>query len=190
MARSYARLAFPLVGVLVILDQLSKWWVTQVVVKPIVTPPEVSASAMPFVNWLFSAGPRFPFVEIDVLPFFNLVMVWNRGVSFGLFSGDHDYGAMILTVASLLITSVFAVWLVRAKNAWLAAGLTLVIGGALGNVIDRVRFGAVIDFLDIHVAGRHWPAFNVADSCISIGIALILIDGLFLEHKRNKGKTQ
>ncbi|AGH98811.1 signal peptidase II [Micavibrio aeruginosavorus] len=186
----YARVAFPLAGLLLVLDQISKWWITEIMIKPLVTPANEAATAMPFLNWLFSAGDRFPFAQIEVLPFFNLVMVWNRGVSFGLFSQGHDYGPAILTIVSLLIMTAFAVWLVRAKSAWLATGLTLVIGGAAGNVIDRVRFGAVIDFLDVHVAGFHWPAFNVADSCISIGIALILIDGLFLEPKRNKGVSQ
>jgi signal peptidase II len=81
---------------------------------------------------------------------------------------------------------VLAVWLWRALRSIPAAALGLVIGGALGNVVDRIRFGAVFDFLDVHVAGWHWPAFNVADSAISVGVAVLLIDSLF--QNPDKGK--
>jgi signal peptidase II len=77
-------------------------------------------------------------------------------------------------------------WLRRADRAFLAFAIGMVIGGALGNVIDRLRFGAVADFLDFHVLGYHWPAFNVADTGISVGVALIVIDGLFGRHEIGK----
>ncbi|MDX1541799.1 MAG: signal peptidase II [Geminicoccaceae bacterium] len=114
-----------------------------------------------------------------VLPFFNLVLVWNRGVSFGMFDSDGNLVRWLLTGFALLVVVGLAVWLRRADSRAVATALGLVIGGALGNVIDRIRFGAVVDFLDIHVASWHWPAFNVADGAICIGAALLVLDSLF-----------
>lgn len=116
---------------------------------------------------------------IEVTPFFNLVMVWNTGISFGLFSGHDGAGALFLIALALVIVTVMAVWLWRSADRLLGVAIGLVIGGALGNVIDRVRFGAVADFFDLHFYGYHWPAFNIADSAIFIGVALLLYDGTF-----------
>lgn len=120
---------------------------------------------------------------IEALPFMNLVLVWNRGISFGLFNHGDPLPPILFVIISLAITAGFAIWLWRTQDRFLATGLALVIGGALGNVIDRLRFGAVIDFLDFHVAGWHWPAFNIADSAVCIGIAIVLFDGLFCGRK-------
>lgn len=133
-----------------ILDQASKWWIVTSVMAP----------------------PR----EIGVTSFFNLVMVWNRGVTFGLFGDAPDAARWVLTALSLIIVLVLAVWLFRARAAWVGGALGAVIGGAIGNVIDRFHYGAVADFLDFHVAGWHWPAFNIADSAIVVGVALLLLD--------------
>jgi signal peptidase II len=122
---------------------------------------------------------------ITVLPFFNLVLVWNKGVSFGLMNGAA--GPWALTGLSLVITVILAVWLARTPHRPLGLALSAVIGGALGNVIDRLRFGAVVDFLDFHAFGWHWPAFNVADSAIVLGIAFVVADGLLFEPKRQTG---
>ncbi|MBI3514308.1 MAG: signal peptidase II [Proteobacteria bacterium] len=113
-----------------------------------------------------------------VTGFFDLVPVWNKGVSFGMLSGHDGWGAWLLGGVALAVAAGLAVWLARAERGLLAGGLGLVIGGALGNVIDRGRFGAVFDFLDFHVAGWHWPAFNLADSAITVGVGLLLLDGL------------
>lgn len=121
----------------------------------------------------------------EILPFFNLTHVWNRGVSFGLFNHDHS-GAWLLVGLSLAITVFFLIWLKRVDHKPLALAIGAVIGGALGNVIDRIRFGAVVDFVDLHVAGWHYPAFNVADSAIVLGIAYIILDSLLFEPKRHK----
>lgn len=117
--------------------------------------------------------------RVEVLPFFNLVLTWNPGVSFGMFGGLGDLGPWILTIFALVIAAVMGVWMMRTNGVWTALGLSLLVGGALGNVIDRVRFGAVVDFLDFHVLGYHWPAFNVADSAISVGAAVLIIEALF-----------
>ncbi|WGF87111.1 signal peptidase II [Marinivivus vitaminiproducens] len=112
---------------------------------------------------------------VALAPFANLVVVWNEGVSFGMLG---DAGPLVLIGLAGVITALLVVWLSRTSELFLASALGLVIGGAVGNVIDRLRFGAVLDFLDLHVAGYHWPAFNVADSAICIGAGLLLLDGL------------
>jgi signal peptidase II len=115
---------------------------------------------------------------VEVAPFFNLVLVWNTGVSFGMLAGAGGSSPWILVGLALLIAGVVAVWLARERRTLPRVALWLVLAGALGNVIDRVRFGAVVDFLDFHLAGYHWPAFNVADSAIVIGAGLLILDGL------------
>jgi len=114
---------------------------------------------------------------ITVTPFFNLVMVWNTGVSFGMFSEDSAHRAWTLIAVSFAVTIWLVWWLWRNRSGFVAVSLGLIIGGAMGNVIDRYRFGAVFDFLDFHAFGWHWPAFNLADSAIVIGVLLLLADG-------------
>jgi len=121
---------------------------------------------------------------IPVASFFNLVLTWNKGISFGLFNNDNSLNALILSALALAIVVVLVLWLRRAENALIAAGLGLIIGGALGNVIDRTLHGAVVDFLDFSIAGYHWPAFNAADSFISIGAVILIYDSLFSGRPR------
>ncbi len=133
------------------------------------------ASKYYFHDLLVVQGKRF----IEILPVFNLVTVWNYGVSFGMFNNGSSAQALIFVALSLAIVCALVVWLRRVDQSWVALSLGLVIGGAIGNVIDRLVYGAVFDFLDFHVAGWHWPAFNVADSAITVGVALLLIDSVF-----------
>lgn len=121
--------------------------------------------------------PRAPSVEVT--GFFNLVTVWNFGVSFGMFNRGSAESAWIFALLASAITAVLLVWLARSPTRIIATALGLVIGGAVGNVVDRLRFGAVFDFLDLHVLGWHWPAFNIADAAISVGVLLLLVDALF-----------
>lgn len=114
--------------------------------------------------------------QIELTPFFNLVMVWNRGVSFGLFSDAGDDRRWILILVTAAIVVWLMLWLWRARGLLLALALGGVIGGAVGNIVDRIRLGAVADFFDFHVAGWHWPAFNIADGAIVAGVFLLLID--------------
>lgn len=116
--------------------------------------------------------------RIDLTGFFALTPVWNRGVSFGLFATDAKMGALVLSAIALAVSLGLTIWLLRLTRALPRVALGLVIGGALGNVIDRVTLGAVFDFLDFHVAGWHWPAFNVADAAICVGVGLLLLDSL------------
>ncbi len=114
---------------------------------------------------------------------FNLVKVWNTGVSFSLFNGYGQTGAIILTVFAVVVAAFLFYWMLKETNQLKIMALAFIIGGALGNVIDRIRFGAVLDFLDFHYKNMHWPAFNMADSFICIGV-FILICIEFFDNKK------
>ena len=185
------KLSRALFGILLIFiaDQVSKWWVVEGMIKPENMPADADVSAMPFIQWIITAQEQLPFTKIDVLPFFNIVMVWNKGISFGMLTNHHAYGPYILTALSGVIAVGFFIWLLRCRRVMTALSLVMIIGGALGNMLDRLRFGAVADFLDFHAFGWHFPAFNLADSAITVGIALLLIDSLFYDPKHKKGPT-
>lgn len=152
------------------LDQISKWLVTEVFLRPVALPDSVF---LPFPYWFAAFGAeRLPFASIEICPYFNLVMAWNEGISFSLFSG---HGGILLPLLLLAIVIGFSVWMLRARPLFLKIALAFVVGGALGNLWDRARFGAVIDFLDVHYNDWHYPAFNVADSSIVLGIVAVVI---------------
>lgn len=113
--------------------------------------------------------------SMTITPFFNLVKVWNPGVSFGMLQ-DIPNGQWVLSGLAIVIVAFLFVWLRKVDDRFNAIALGLIIGGALGNIIDRLRFSAVFDYLDFHAFGYHWPAFNLADSFIFIGVLLLLID--------------
>jgi len=115
----------------------------------------------------------------SVTPFFDLVLVWNRGVSFGMFNQHgavHENTVMpyVLIALAVVLVAFVTHWLLRAETRAEAIAFGLIIGGAIGNVIDRIRLGAVVDFLDFHLGGWHYPSFNVADSAIVVGAGIIL----------------
>jgi signal peptidase II len=118
-----------------------------------------------------------------VTSFFNLTLTYNRGISFGLFNGGAGRNALVFSLAAAAIVAVLIYWLSRASSPFFAVAIGLIIGGAVGNVIDRLRLGAVVDFLDFHFGTVHWPAFNLADSAICIGVAAMLLDGLLLRRE-------
>ena len=91
--------------------------------------------------------------------------------------------ALLFSVVAAAIVTVLTYWLSRVESPLLAGAISLIIGGAVGNVIDRIRFGAVVDFLDFHIGSWHWPAFNIADSAICVGVAVMLLDGLLLRRE-------
>jgi signal peptidase II len=117
--------------------------------------------------------------SVRVTDFFNLVLTYNRGVAFGLLASDYWWKPYFLATVSLLIVAGLLIWLRHQPGLWPRLSVGLIVGGAVGNVIDRFGQPGVVDFLDFHVAGYHWPAFNVADSAIVVGVALLLLDGLF-----------
>lgn len=114
----------------------------------------------------------------DITPFFNLVMVWNKGLVWGLMRQDGGAGQLALAGFGFAILIILLLWLVRAKTRALSLGLGLVMGGALGNIFDRLRHGAVADFFDFYAGNWHWPAFNIADIAINIGVAILIWDTL------------
>lgn len=115
---------------------------------------------------------------IPVLPFFNLVMVWNPGVSYGLFPAHGPWGTTALALFSLAVVAFLGWWLWNANRPPLAIGLGLVIGGAIGNLIDRLIYGKVADFFHFYVRGYDWYVFNIADCAITVGVAALLYDAL------------
>ncbi|MFH1367725.1 MAG: signal peptidase II [Elusimicrobiota bacterium] len=119
----------------------------------------------------------FPCETHVVLPFFQLTYVTNTGISFGLFQG----GNAVFTVLTALVLAGFIFWYVRNKpklTAWLRWSVILIVSGASGNLIDRIFHGRVIDFLEFHIGTHYWPAFNVADSCISVGGVILFLSVL------------
>jgi signal peptidase II len=113
--------------------------------------------------------------SLTITPFFNLVLVFNSGAAFSFLADAGGWQKWFFVVLAFVISGWLGVLLHRHRGErLLSLALSLIIAGALGNVVDRLRFGAVVDFLDFHFAGYHWPAFNVADSCICIGVALML----------------
>ncbi len=117
-------------------------------------------------------------VHIDVLPFFNLSMVWNPGVSYGLFPAHEPWGMALLVVFQIGAVGGLSLWLWNATRPALAVGLGLVIGGALGNLVDRLVYGKVADFFHFFARGYDWYVFNIADCAITIGVAALLYDAL------------
>jgi len=143
------------------------------------------AAADQLVKWAvlqhFSAGPR----SEPLAPFFNLVLVFNKGAAFSLLSQAPGWQRPLLTAFALAAAAVVSVLILKnSTKRILCVALSAILGGALGNVIDRLRFGSVVDFLDFHAAGWHWPAFNVADSAITLGAVLLILEGLFRHESR------
>lgn len=161
-----------LAALVAVLDQLTKWSIY------------AGVFGLPFLGPVPETLPRLP--PIELTGFFNLVTVWNFGISFGMFNTGSAAGSLILVAVATGITAALVVWLHRADRRWVGAALGLVIGGAVGNIVDRLRFGAVFDFLDFHVWGWHWPAFNLADSAISVAVVLLLADALFAPSSGGK----
>ena len=145
-------------GAVLASDQWTKWWI----VFHVMQPPQV----------------------IEVTSFFNLVMGWNYGVSFGMLSSVQELSTWLLPCIVLAIIAGLLIWLLQVNQLRQAIGLGFIIGGAIGNLIDRFRFGAVADFLDFHFLGFHFPAFNIADSAITIGAAVLILDALIAVEKK------
>ena len=142
-----------------IADQASKWWVLDVL-------------------HLQALG------SVSVLPVLNLTMVWNQGVTFGLFHQDGPAGAWLLAGVALAVVVALTVWMRRAERVLVAVALGAIAGGAVGNVLDRLRFGAVVDFIHAHAWGWSWYVFNVADAAIVCGVAVLILDGLLPARSR------
>jgi signal peptidase II len=125
---------------------------------------------------------------VGLLPFLNLTLTYNTGAAFSLLSGAGGWQRWLFIVLAIVITVVLALWLRRASpgDRWLVVGLSLVLGGALGNLWDRLTVGAVVDFIDVHYLDWHWPAFNVADSAICIGAVMLIVSTF--KYESGKGR--
>jgi signal peptidase II len=121
---------------------------------------------------------------ITLAPFFDLVLVWNRGVSYGLFPQDSSLGRWALILFAFGAVVALAAWLARVASPLPAVAIGLIIGGALGNAIDRILYGAVADFFSFHAFGYQWYIFNVADTAIVAGVVGLLYESLFGGHKK------
>ncbi|MDJ1305696.1 MAG: signal peptidase II [Candidatus Midichloria sp.] len=110
---------------------------------------------------------------IKVFPFLNLVLVWNYGISFGMLN-DIEQGQIILSTLAIFIIILLIFWYQKTKNSQLVLPIALIISGAVGNIIDRTNYGAVLDFIDFHAFGWHYPTFNIADSAIVVGAFMCL----------------
>lgn len=172
--RRNSLIAYGLAAAWIVADQLSKLWVLGSAF-PNACPGYVARPGA-------TAAQDFP-CSIDVLPIFDLTSVWNRGVSFGLLQGQADIARWMLVGFSLLVAGGLVWWARRADRLITALAFGLIIGGAVGNVIDRVRFGAVADFIDVSGLGFFPWIFNVADSGITIGVILLLLEGFLPKRK-------
>lgn len=131
---------------------------------------------------LVIAGSMQLYQSIGIMPFFNLTYIHNTGAAFGFLSEAGGWQRWFFAGLALAIGAVIAIWLTRLKKheTLLAVALALVLGGAVGNLIDRLAYGYVIDFLDVYYDAWHWPAFNIADSAITLGVMLMLAESFGL----------
>lgn len=125
-----------------------------------------------------------PYEPIEVLPFFNLVNLENKGAAFGMFAGLGNGFFITVSVCAILF---IVHLLINTKECPFC--LALILSGALGNLYDRLAYGEVRDFLDFHIAGKHWPAFNVADSALTVGLALLFVDA-FIQLRRHERENK
>lgn len=152
-------LGFAIAILALIADQAHKWW-------------------MLYIYGIEGKG------EVAVAPFLDLVMVWNPGISYGLLPQGSVTGRFILVAIAVAAVAGLTVWLANARTTIGAAGIGLVMGGAVGNAIDRVLYGAVADFFSFHAFGYHWYVFNLADAAIVAGVVGLLYESFFGSHKK------
>ena len=149
------------VAAVIIFDQITKYWVLG----------------------FLGVSAYIPFGD-----YFNIVRAWNTGVSFSMLNDYGNAGAWLLSGLAVVIVIMLFFWLRKENSRVIQIALGMIMGGAIGNVIDRIRFGAVFDFLDVHIGDHHWPAFNAADSFICIGAAVIIAEAVVAKIRKEKEK--
>ncbi|MDQ0316165.1 signal peptidase II [Amorphus orientalis] len=152
------RYGFLVAAIVLVVDQAVKLWLLRVV--------DIAAT-----------GP------IRVTSFMDLVLVWNQGISYGMFQQETELGRWLLVVFTLIIVAFLCYWLATARDRWIATSLALIVGGAVGNIIDRIAYGAVADFVHLYAGSFSWYVFNVADATIAFGVIGLLIDAVL--RRRN-----
>jgi signal peptidase II len=165
---SVLHLGLAIAGVVLVLDQASK------------------AVFLYGLGWIDSLSGA-PVQPIEVTPFLNFVMVWNQGISYGLLQATSDFHRWILVFFALGVTGFLIWWLRGVQDRRLAQAIGLIIGGAIGNVIDRVLYGAVADFFHLHAFGYDWYVFNVADTAVVMGVAVMGFDLVLTEWRSRMG---
>ena len=135
--------------------------------------------------WIFMQSQKFDFFLMEILPILNFVNYCNRGVSFGLF-GNLAYSMQIFSIISIFAIGLFIYFCFKSENKIEKIAFLLIISGAIGNLIDRIHHGCVVDFIDFYINDMHFPAFNVADSVISVGGFLIVLMEIIKYYKKNK----
>ncbi|GHF17073.1 lipoprotein signal peptidase [Kordiimonas sediminis] len=160
----YSKISLLVVCLILIVDQISKWWIL----------------------YSFDLPAR---QSVEILPFFNLTMVWNSSISMGLIPPEWS-NKYALIVGTGLISLWVLIWMLKTGSKREAIALAVVLGGAVGNLIDRIIYGAVVDFVHLHAGGYSFYVFNVADSAITLGVILLLIDGLLADDKSPKNAAK
>ncbi|WP_245290872.1 signal peptidase II [Methyloligella halotolerans] len=140
--------------------------------------------------WLIFSYDIAEKAPVTLAPFFDLVMVWNRGISYGLLQQDSDFGRWALIVFALGVSIGLALWLFRLETRLAAISVGLIIGGAIGNAIDRIAYGAVADFYSMQIFGFDWYVFNLADCWVVAGVVGLLYDSLFAHHKKVSNRSK
>lgn len=170
---------------IVFIDQYSKWVMIETVLRM-----EEQRDLLPFTEWFITPkhleyfyDERETFHVKELLPVLNLNMVWNQGISFGMLDTNEPFMAYVFTGISVAISVGFLVWLAMADRFLTAVSASMVVGGAIGNAIDRVRFRAVADFIEFHIGDFYFPVFNFADICITMGAIGIAWAVLFEQKK-------
>lgn len=149
----WSRSGFAIAVIALLLDQGFKWWILKTY--------DIASHGL-----------------VTITPFFDITLVWNKGISYGLFQQDSEVGRYFLIAIILCIIGVLMVWLTRASGYLMATAMGLVLGGAMGNVIDRLLYGAVADFFSFHFWGYNWYVFNLADVWVVAGAALLIYDSV------------
>src|SRR5690606_16671359 len=160
----YSRLGLAVAASALAADQLHKWWMLEI----------------------YRIGERG---KVTVTPFFDLVLRWNQGISYGLLQQESTLGQIYLAVIALIVVIALTLWLAQLDSRLSAVSVGLIVGGAVGNAIDRLQYGAVADFFSFHVAGFYWYVFNIADVAIVLGVAGLLYDSLKTGHKKAEKQT-
>lgn len=137
---------------------------------------------VPLVGHAWELVPH-PYLMTTVTGFFNIVFTWNFGTAFSMFNGLGEYAPIVLVLMTGVIIGMILYYLFARAKSYEFIPLSLIAGGALGNLIDRIRFGAVVDFLDFHIGAYRWPAFNIADICIVIGVGLYILNWYLARRK-------
>lgn len=184
---------FFVIGIFMILaiimaDQYSKWFVLETMLR------SSDVALTPFKEWFFTSNEisifedmREEYNTVAITSFMDFVMVWNRGISFGMLQNGGNLMTMGLIFLAIIVSLFLIIYMVLTNRMLINISSGMIAGGAIANTIDRIRFGAVADFIDIHVNGMHWPAFNIADAAIAVGATIFIITTL-MTPKNNAQK--